>query len=107
MLHLHVARHPPHCAFDGMPVRVGFERRRHGDDTVPDRDIEAGLPDAGVPIERMMFWVPHPGDQLGMGVSIMSYHGKASLAVIADARLVPDPQAITDEFVVLPLHCSR
>jgi WS/DGAT/MGAT family acyltransferase len=53
---------------------------------------------AGVPIERMMFWVPHPGDQLGMGVSIMSYRGKASLAVIADARLVPDPQAITDEF---------
>ena len=53
---------------------------------------------AGVPIERMMFWVPHPGDELGMGVSIMSYRGKASLAVIADARLVPDPQALTDEF---------
>jgi len=53
---------------------------------------------AGVPIARMMFWVPHPGDQLGMGISIMSYGGMASLALIADARLVPDPQVITDEF---------
>ncbi|HUN93626.1 MAG TPA: wax ester/triacylglycerol synthase family O-acyltransferase [Burkholderiaceae bacterium] len=53
---------------------------------------------AGVPIERMMFWVPHPGRQLGMGISIMSYRGMASLAVIADARLVPDPEKITEEF---------
>jgi len=53
---------------------------------------------AGVPIERMMFWVPHPGRQLGMGISIMSYRGMATLAVIADARLVPDPQAITERF---------
>jgi len=53
---------------------------------------------AGVPIDRMMFWVPHPGRQLGMGISIMSYRGMASLAVIADARLVPDPEAITDQF---------
>ena len=53
---------------------------------------------AGAPVARMMFWVPHPGDQLGMGISIMSYNGMASLALIADARLVPDPQVITDEF---------
>jgi diacylglycerol O-acyltransferase / wax synthase len=53
---------------------------------------------AGVPIERMVFWVPHPGRQLGMGISIMSYRGLASLAVIADARLVPDPEVITDLF---------
>ncbi len=53
---------------------------------------------AGVPIDRMMFWVPHPGKQLGMGISIMSYMGFASLAVIADARLVPDPEAITEAF---------
>ena len=53
---------------------------------------------AGVPIERIMFWVPHPGRQLGMGISIMSYRGMASLAVIADARLLPDPEAITDRF---------
>ena len=53
---------------------------------------------AGVPIDRMMFWVPHPGRQLGMGISILSYKGMASLAVIADAHLVPDPQAITSRF---------
>lgn len=53
---------------------------------------------AGVPIDRMMFWVPHPGRQLGMGISILSYKGTASLAVIADARLVPDPEAITAGF---------
>jgi WS/DGAT/MGAT family acyltransferase len=53
---------------------------------------------AGVPIDRMMFWVPHPGRQLGMGISILSYKGMASLAVIADAHLVPDPEAITTRF---------
>jgi diacylglycerol O-acyltransferase len=53
---------------------------------------------AGVPIDRMMFWVPHPGKQLGMGISILSYKGMATLAVIADAHLVPDPEAITTRF---------
>ncbi len=53
---------------------------------------------AGVPIERMMFCVPHPGDQLGMGISVLSYRKAASLAVMADARLVPDPWAITEAF---------
>ncbi len=52
----------------------------------------------GTPIDRIMFWVPHPGKQLGMGISILSYNGKVSLAVIADAHLVPDPEAITDQF---------
>jgi WS/DGAT/MGAT family acyltransferase len=53
---------------------------------------------AGTPVDRMMFWVPHPGRQLGMGISIMSYCGQASLAVIADAHLVPDPETITAAF---------
>ncbi len=53
---------------------------------------------AGVAIHRMLFWVPHPGRQLGMGISIMSYRGEATLAVIADARLVPDPETITAGF---------
>jgi WS/DGAT/MGAT family acyltransferase len=53
---------------------------------------------AGLPIDRMMFWVPHPGKQLGMGISILSYKGMASLAVIADAHLVPNPEAITAGF---------
>jgi diacylglycerol O-acyltransferase len=53
---------------------------------------------AGVPLERVMFWVPHPGRELGMGVSILSYNGAATLAVIADAHLVPDPERITERF---------
>ncbi|WP_374562238.1 wax ester/triacylglycerol synthase family O-acyltransferase [Ideonella sp.] len=57
-----------------------------------------GIRLAGVPVERLMFCVPHPGQQIGMGASIMSYQGMATLTVIADARLVPDPQAITQAF---------
>jgi WS/DGAT/MGAT family acyltransferase len=53
---------------------------------------------AGVPINRMTFWVPYPGRELGMGISILSYKGYASLSVIADAHLVPDPEAITAHF---------
>ncbi|HJW11671.1 MAG TPA: WS/DGAT domain-containing protein, partial [Albitalea sp.] len=53
---------------------------------------------AGTAIDRMTFFVPHPGQQLGMGISILSYKGLATLAVIADARLVPDPQTITAQF---------
>jgi hypothetical protein len=53
---------------------------------------------AGVPIDRILPWAPHPGKQLGMAVSILSYRGMASLTVIGDAHLVPDPQAITGEF---------
>jgi WS/DGAT/MGAT family acyltransferase len=53
---------------------------------------------AGVPIERILAWAPHPGKQLGMAVSILSYRGMASLTVIGDAHLVPDPGVITDGF---------
>lgn len=53
---------------------------------------------ASTPIDRMMFWVPHPGKELGMGVSILSYNGMVSLAVVTDARLIPDPEAITQAF---------
>ncbi len=53
---------------------------------------------AGVPIDRVMFWVPHPGRELGMGISILSYCGEATLSVVSDAHLVPDPESITEEF---------
>ena len=53
---------------------------------------------AGVPIERVMFWVPHPGENLGMGISILSYRGYATLAIVSDAHLVPDPETITQSF---------
>ena len=53
---------------------------------------------AGVALDRVMSWVPHPGKELGMGISILSYKGSATLTVIADAHLVPDPEAITEQF---------
>jgi hypothetical protein len=53
---------------------------------------------AGVPIERDMFRLPHPGEHLGMGISILSYRGYATLAIVADAHLVPDPETITRPF---------
>jgi WS/DGAT/MGAT family acyltransferase len=53
---------------------------------------------AGVPIERILAWAPHPGRQLGMTASIFTYRDMASLTVIGDARLIPDPEAITSEF---------
>lgn len=52
---------------------------------------------AGSAIERMIFWVPHPG-KLGMGISILSYDGAVTLGVVADAGLVLEPDAITAEF---------
>jgi WS/DGAT/MGAT family acyltransferase len=53
---------------------------------------------AGVPVDRLMFCVPHPGEQIGLGASIMSYHGMATLTIVADAGLLPDPQVITQAF---------
>lgn len=53
---------------------------------------------AGASIERMISWAPHPGHELGMTITILSYRGFATLSVIGDARLVPDPQVITHQF---------
>ncbi len=53
---------------------------------------------AGVPVDRLMFCVPYPGVQLGLGLSILSYQGMVTMTVITDARLVPDPEKITKQF---------
>ncbi len=52
---------------------------------------------AGVPIARMMFWVPQPAG-LGIGVSLMSYAGELTVSLATDAALVPDPEVIADGF---------
>jgi hypothetical protein len=54
---------------------------------------------AGVPVDKLMFCVPHPGEQIGMGLSVFSYRRTVTLTVIADAGLVPHPEAITQAFV--------
>jgi WS/DGAT/MGAT family acyltransferase len=52
---------------------------------------------AGKPVERMFFWVPQSG-RLGLGLSILTYGGQATLGVACDASLVPDPETIVQEF---------
>ncbi|MGY6553258.1 MAG: WS/DGAT/MGAT family O-acyltransferase [Wenzhouxiangella sp.] len=52
---------------------------------------------AGVPIRELMFWVPQTGS-IGMGISIISYHGKVYCGLITDHKLVPDPHSVMDHF---------
>jgi hypothetical protein len=43
-----------------------------------------------------MFWVPQAG-RMGLGISIFSYAGSVTIGVMADAGLVPDPNALVAE----------
>ena len=49
---------------------------------------------AGRRIEQMAFWVPESGG-LGVGMSIYSYAGQVTVGLIADRKLVAEPQRIT------------
>jgi WS/DGAT/MGAT family acyltransferase len=51
----------------------------------------------GSTLRQTMFWVPASGD-VGVGVSILSYGGGVQFALITDAALCPEPQAIIDRF---------
>ena len=53
---------------------------------------------AGERVRTAMFWVPQSG-RMGIGVSIFSYAGEVVLGVGTDARLVPDPEAVTSAFI--------
>jgi WS/DGAT/MGAT family acyltransferase len=52
---------------------------------------------AGCALREMMFWVPQTGSS-GVGMSIMSYNGRVHFGLIADAKIVPDPEAVTCRF---------
>ena len=52
---------------------------------------------AGSRIREMMFWVPQTGS-IGLGLSILSYNGRVHFGLIADAKLIPDPRAVTRRF---------
>jgi WS/DGAT/MGAT family acyltransferase len=52
---------------------------------------------AGSPIREQMFWVPQTGS-IGVGLSILSYNGKVHFGMIVDAKLIPDPRAVTKRF---------
>lgn len=52
---------------------------------------------AGRRIRTMMFWVPQSG-RVGVGISIFSYAGEVRMGLATDARLVPDPERVLEEF---------
>ncbi|MCE2944684.1 MAG: WSD1 family O-acyltransferase, partial [Xanthomonadaceae bacterium] len=52
---------------------------------------------AGARIRDMMFWVPQTGG-IGIGVSILSYDGQVHFGLIADAKLMPDPDSVIRRF---------
>ena len=52
---------------------------------------------AGSPLREMMFWVPQTG-AVGVGISILSYHGRVHFGLIGDAKLIPDPEAVIRRF---------
>jgi WS/DGAT/MGAT family acyltransferase len=52
---------------------------------------------AGAPIRQINFWVPQTAG-LGLGVSIFSYMGGIVVGVMANGKLVPDPEAIVAAF---------
>ena len=52
----------------------------------------------GKKLSKPMFWVPQSGG-IGIGVSILSYDNKVEFGFVADAALVPDPQAMIDDYV--------
>ena len=51
----------------------------------------------GSRLREMMFWVPQTGS-IGIGVSILSYNGRVHFGLIADAKLIPDPDAVIRRF---------
>ena len=51
----------------------------------------------GSRLSEMMFWVPQSG-QIGMGVSILSYNDRVHFGLVADRKLVTDPEAIIGRF---------
>lgn len=51
----------------------------------------------GSKITDLMFWVPQTGS-IGLGISILSYNGQVHFGLIADARLMPDPDSVIRRF---------
>ena len=52
---------------------------------------------AGTPVRGVLVWAPCSGS-VGMSVSVFSYAGKVTAGFLSDAGLVPEPQALADDF---------
>jgi diacylglycerol O-acyltransferase / wax synthase len=53
---------------------------------------------AGRRLDGMMFWVPQSGS-IGLGLSILSYGNHVHFGLMADAGLIPDPDAVARRFL--------
>lgn len=62
------------------------------------RGPEERLTLAGVPVRRVIPFVPTSGDQ-AIGISIFSHAGELTVGFVADARVVPDLDEIADAYV--------
>ena len=51
---------------------------------------------AGRPLKELMFWVPHPAPDVGLGISLISYAGRVSIGVRADTAVVDDPGELVE-----------
>ena len=65
---------------------------------VPGPRVRLSL--AGIPVTRIMFWVPQSG-RMGLGLSIFSYAGEVTIGVLADKLVIPDPDVL-----VVDLHAE-
>lgn len=52
---------------------------------------------AGAEITEQMFWVPQAGS-IGIGASILSYNGRVQFGLIADSKIMPDPEWVARRF---------
>ena len=50
---------------------------------------------AGSPMRQMTFWEPESGG-LGVGISIYSYAGEVTIAVVSDRNLIAHPDQVID-----------
>ena len=55
----------------------------------PGRPMHLG----GAPISQLLFWVPQAGS-IGAGVSMFTYNEEVQFGVIADRRLIPEPDEL-------------
>lgn len=50
---------------------------------------------AGIPIARVLFWVPQAGS-IGTGISMFTYREQVQFGVIADKELIPEPARLIE-----------
>ena len=83
------------AAVQGMALEM-FSRKASAVATnVPGPQMPLYL--GGSKVKDLMFWVPQTGS-IGIGISIISYNGEVHFGLMADAKLMPDPDSVIRRF---------